>query len=611
MPISKPFWSPQPQDVNSGHPRVWQIRITNRVSKRSRAEFNDSVNLHVRIIVNRGRKVESLPDYAEKTQRACCKDCCDNVPHTVCKGLAVFVEAIVPKSYSISLNFLLLIACALLATQPAFSNSLKESLEETVEVPRMELQAIRDELQYLRQRDAQREATDEAIIQQLANEGSWVTSQCSWGKQVHCDSITCGSELGSGCCDTCCGAGNCCCGSKCCCSGACSSCLCPTPTAPCIDCPHVSTLNPYFNVSVFGTLTADLLFNEGRPITSGTPYFMTPGPLPGRKVNTFDLHARQSTLGAVLSGPQLGDWQTGGQVLAVFYNDNVLADKYGVLPMLAFGEMRNADWRFAAGLQFDVFNPLLPTILPFSALSASGNSGNAFRGQVRLERFINPSDAVQWTLQTALSAPLPTTIDPTFGLSEDNGWPNVEARIAVALGAPQGAGAAALRPFELGFSGVVGQIRTTPLPPDPQVVADVWGVGTDLRWRVNDLFGVAAEFHSGQGLGTYNGAVLQTINRDTLQAIRSSGGWCELYAYLTPCLHSHWGCGIDDPNDGDVDADPLALGRTRNETYFANLLWDLNKSLRLGFEFTWRETEYLVLDNNDGAGYHTQFRWSF
>ena len=170
---------------------------------------------------------------------------------------------------------------------------------------------------------------------------------------------------------------------------------------------------------------------------------------------------------------------------------------------------------FAAGLQFDVFNPLAPTILPFSALSASGNSGNAFRGQVRLERVFTPSNDVQWTLQGALSEPIPTTIDPTFRISEDNGWPNVECRIALGLGCPRGAGAAGTRPFELGFSGIVGQIRTTLVPPDPQVATDVWGIGTDLRWRVNELFGFAAEFYSGQGLGTYNGAILQTVNSDT------------------------------------------------------------------------------------------------
>jgi hypothetical protein len=158
----------------------------------------------------------------------------------------------------------------------------------------------------------------------------------------------------------------------------------------------------------------------------------------------------------------------------------------------------------------------------------------------------------------------------------------------------------------LGISGVVGQIRTT----DPfvrQVVADVWGVSTDFYWKVTDRFGIGGELFTGQTLGTYNAGVLQNINADTLEGIESSGGWIELFTYWTQCVHSHLGYGIDDPQDSDV----VLTGRTRNETYFANTLWDINPTFRVGFELTWRETQYRALPDNDGVGFHTQFQWAF
>lgn len=508
---------------------------------------------------------------------------------------------------SVQFGRFLAIGSLLVVIAPAFAQSPTAAQDQMVTVPREQLDAIQKELQYLRERDAEREAQQDAIVKQISHERSWIATECSWGEDVECGSIGCGSMCGgSDCCGTC---GNGCCGGGCCGFFDCYSCCCPTPEAPCVECPRVSTLNPYFNVSVFGTLTADMVFNGRRPVAPGTPYFLAPGPVLGRDQQTFDLHARQSSLGAAFVGPQWNGWQTGGQVLGVFYNSNVLADQYGFLPMLAYGEMKNDRWRFAAGLQFDVFNPVAPTILPFSALCASGNSGNAFRGQVRAERYFNPSGDVQWTLQAALGNPVPTTIDPTFGISEDNGWPNVEGRIALALGSPDAA--TAVRPFEVGFSGVVGQLRTTPVTADPQVVTDVWGVGSDIRWRVNDIFGFVAEVYSGQGLGTYNGAILQTVNRETFESIRSTGGFFEGYVYLTPCVHTHLGYGIDDPQDNDVSLDPTNLARIRNETYFANLLWDVNKTLRIGFEYTYRETEYAALPGNQGSGYHGQFRWSF
>ena len=49
----------------------------------------------------------------------------------------------------------------------------------------------------------------------------------------------------------------------------------------------------------------------------------------------------------------------------------------------------------------------------------------------------------------------------------------------------------------------------------------------------------------------------------------------------------------------------------RNETYFANLIWDVTKSFRLAGEFTYRKTAYTVLPNNDGVGFQTQVQFKF
>jgi len=466
----------------------------------------------------------------------------------------------------------------------------------TVVVPRRRLTAIEQELRYLRARDAERQVWERSIVDRLpstgvvlaggSEEGGKVAEPTSPSGKAHQKSGWTGKS-----CDCYCG---------------CYPCQCPLPEAPCLDCPHVSTLGPCFNIHLFGALKLDMLFGSARALSPGTPFFLFPGPSPGFDDNYVSVHARQSTLGAAFTGPQFHGLQSGGMVIAMFFNDSVVADQYGLLPLQAFGELRNQDWRFAAGLQFDVFSPGMPTVLPFSALSASGNAGNAFRGQLRLERFVHVSPEKQWTLQVALSEPISSTIDPAFRALEDNGWPNIEGRVALELGPIEGAGLAAKRPIEIGISGVVGQIRTTE-PLIRQVVADVWGVSCDFRWRINQIFGVQGEVFTGKTLGTYNAGVLQNINTVTLQGIRSSGGFGEMYLYWTPCLHSHFGYGIDNPHDRDVNAG----GQLRNSTIFANLLWDLNSTFRIGVEFTWRETDYKLLPDNEGAGFHTQFQWAF
>jgi len=401
---------------------------------------------------------------------------------------------------------------------------------------------------------------------------------------------------------------NCC--QDCCPRRHCLSCQCPSEPAPCLECPHVSTLQPYWNVNIFGALVTDMLFSTSRPIAAGTPFLLAPDSPVGLDTNTFDLHARQTSLGAVLSGPEVCGLRAGGLVLVNFYDNSVIIDRYGILPIQAFGELKNQDWRIAAGLQFDVLTPRAPNVLPFSYLAGTGNPGNNFRGQVRLERYLRPSSDAQWTIQMALSEPISTAFSPDLSLTEDNGWPNVEGRLMLGLGEAEQVGLEPVRPFEIGVSGVFGQVRRT--AAGVRVIDEVWGIGLDFRWKATERFGIQGELIHGQGLGTYNAGILQTTNAETFQAVRTSGGWIEGWYYWTPCVHSHVGYAIDDPLDGDLaTVNPLTSAPVRNETYFANVLWDITTTIRLGFEFTWRDTAYDKVLDAEGAGFHTQFRWTF
>ncbi len=368
----------------------------------------------------------------------------------------------------------------------------------------------------------------------------------------------------------------------------------------------VLTVTEDVKIILGGAITADFLYNTARLVAPGTPFFLTPDSPFGFEQDTFDAHARQTALYAIISGPEVCGFESGGLILVNLYNDALVADRYGLLPIQAYGQLKNDEWRFAAGFQLDIFNPLNPTILPFSLLLTSGNTG-AFRGQARVERYFYPTAGSQITLIAGIGEPIPTTLSPDFDISEDNGWPNVEGRIALGLGPIIGEGLLARRPFEAGVSGLVGEIRTTTLD-GLRVVADVWGFGTDLRWAITDRFGIQGEFFVGETLGTYGGAIFQNINSLTLEGIQGVGAWGELYFYLLPeVLHTHIGYGIDDPLDRDLA--PLQI--VRNETYFANLIWDVTRYFRVAWEFTYRETSYKVLRDNDGVGFHTQFQWKF
>lgn len=378
--------------------------------------------------------------------------------------------------------------------------------------------------------------------------------------------------------------------------------------------PPVTLLRPHSRLKVFGSVDTLAVVSTARPFPAGMPLFLLPDSPTGLDTNTFDLHARQSSLGAIVAGPDLGDFESGATMLTFLQNDNLTADDYGLLVYYAYGELKNDRWRFAAGLQQDVFNPVSPTVVYLTKLYASGNSGS-YRGQLRAERFLQEGDLFGATLQGALSEPLSSlVIDEATRIEEDNGWPNVEGRVEFGVGKRKGES----RPLEVGFSGVVGQFRTTrtvladPSTLPPRAVIDTWGVGADLEWRPSDVWGTRAEFFHGQGLGEYNGGIGQSFNATDFREIRATGGYGEVYLYLTSDVHTHVGYGVDDPRDGDLAATQIR----RNETFFVNTIWDVNRSLQVSFEIDYRRTAFTEFQpgafrDADAVVFATRLLWQF
>lgn len=368
------------------------------------------------------------------------------------------------------------------------------------------------------------------------------------------------------------------------------------------------------------TLGVDFLAvaSTKRTFPRGLPLLVLPDSPFGASTNTFSAHARQSFINASLSGPTIGDFQLGGNVLAFFQNDNLTSDDYGLLVYFAYGELKNESWRFAAGLQQDVFNPVSPTVLYLTKLYASGNTGS-YRGQFRIERFFESTHGLNVTTQFALSDPLSFLVTDDLGrVTEDNGWPNVEARIQFDLGEKLMVRGAETTPIRIGASSLIGQIRTVSTilgPPSslpPRSIIDVWGLGADIQIAIGERLGFVAEFFGGQGLGDYNGGILQSSNIATLDPVRSIGGFGELYYYFDPTVHCHAGYGIDDPRDSDLA--PIQM--LRNESFYATLIWDISKSLQLGLEIDYRKTSYTKFLPNafldaDAVVFGSKLQWRF
>jgi X-X-X-Leu-X-X-Gly heptad repeat protein len=369
----------------------------------------------------------------------------------------------------------------------------------------------------------------------------------------------------------------------------------------------VTTANKEYGakIALFGAFSGEMLFAEERPVIPSAITLIAPDF--GNDTQTGEVHAKSSFLGAAVIGPQVGSFQVGGLGLAYFYGEIVDRDVPGLFLARLYGELKNDFWRFSVGLDGDVVVPLAPTTINWSIANGVGNMGYQ-RAQFRVERYICPYDNSQWTLQFALTDPTVTSFadfDLLEGLQESNGWPNLEGRVVWGWGPRCELAGETKRTVEVGLSGVVGELRRTGL--GPPAIADVWACGLDAEVRFTDRIGFKGELFTGQTIGTYNAAIVQNFNANR-EGIRSSGGWGEVYVYWTPCLHSHFGYCIDNPRDSDLTQ---GLPR-RNELVFGNIIWDMTRSIELGFELSHWDTEYMApLQGNDSMVYHTRVRIKF
>ncbi len=372
----------------------------------------------------------------------------------------------------------------------------------------------------------------------------------------------------------------------------------------------VSMLNGESKLKLFAQFSAIGQAATTRPFPAGGTLFLLPPSATGARTNTFDVHARQTAFGASLSGPEVMGFTPGAYFLGFIQNDNLTSDAYGFLPFNAYGELKNERWRFAAGLMNDVFNPVKPTMISLLNLFASGNTGS-FRGQMRAENYFKPDDAFQLTTQFSIGEPVASVLSSNRVI-EDNGWPNVEGRIATGLGVVTPlAGGRKQRAVEFGASGLIGQMRSASVTSAAgglplRSTIDVWGLGADAQVAITDHFGVSGEFFTGQGLGEYSGGIGQTFGNN-LRAIRTTGGWGEAYYYLTDSLHLHAGYGLDTAARGDLNAGQLV----RNQTYYTNLVWDVSKVLQVSFEVDYRKTSFVGLRDAEGVLFISQFLWRF
>ena len=350
----------------------------------------------------------------------------------------------------------------------------------------------------------------------------------------------------------------------------------------------------------------NVAFESSRTATGAFTLFVQSETLQGEP--SFIINARATRLGFDVTGPVILGANTTGKIEFDFTGLAETENRSGVLLRQAYGEFKIDGFRFLAGQTWDVISPLIPNTVNYAVGWAGGNIGYR-RAQIRGERFCELPAGHKLTVQASLDRSIVSDFAGAPDIQgEDAGWPTVMGRVA--LSAPQRAAGQWFA--EAGLSGHIGQegvdFKTTPLTDDSRFLS--WSFNADLRFGIDKVWGVQGEFFLGDVLGTFLGGINQGIDPVTRQGIHSIGGWGEFWFYVTPQVHVHTGCGIDDPDNNDLGFAPDGR-RSQNQFFFANTWLDITPKFDVGGELSWWKTQFIGLEKGEAVRAEVAFRYNF
>jgi hypothetical protein len=365
--------------------------------------------------------------------------------------------------------------------------------------------------------------------------------------------------------------------------------------------PLLTLADSSLRVYMGGRVKVTSLISEKRTFPNGTAFLLLPEDATGEEAS-FDVNARASNLWFKFDGPKLGDFKLGGMMF-FYFTASLTSENYGILPSLLYVDLTSDKWRFALGQQMDVFALRIPEMVDnYFAMAISGCAGNSSRGQLRAEHFIRTRNGGTVTLTAAFSEPITTYISPDFrNNTADAGIPNVEAAVRYSSALDPSAWVN-YNSVELGVSVIKGTYRVFKNDASGNNIRvnkpNVWGIAGEAGLRLSKRFGLQGEIYTGQALGNYLGAIYQTTKGEFDDEIRSTGFWAEGAYYWKKNLQSRFGYGQDVCNKEDLKGG----GIQKNQTLFANVIWEINRVFQVSAEPTWRKTTYLGLRDNSGLG---------
>jgi len=330
--------------------------------------------------------------------------------------------------------------------------------------------------------------------------------------------------------------------------------------------------------------------------------------------NKFTLNYRQSRIGFDFWKYYAG-YKVFGKIEMDFYYKDMDNDNHAPLrARRVYAGIERGTWQLLAGLDWQTISQLYPHTLHFLPLIYMGNP--AFRMiQIRATKWF---DLEGGRLKLQVAAEQPYSFGSTVNVNppgdddpgNDAGFPGVEARVAYEtkiFGQPA-------------LIALWGHYSQEEYDLDKgEEDADSYSLGLEVKVPVPLPFArkafVLGEIWTGSNFdGYYSASVDQGVRFRlpgnnkfstsydktalSIDEVEAVGGWIELEIFWTPKLVTHFGWGVDNPDNDDLDG--VDKARLQQQAYFANFLYRINKAIAVGGEYMYIDCDYRESYGDDG-----------
>ena len=336
--------------------------------------------------------------------------------------------------------------------------------------------------------------------------------------------------------------------------------------------------NSRLPLKIFGTIISNTFLNTGEANWLDIPNLVPPAPDASVRKGSFSSTMRQSRLGAIIEGPEIGSMKATGLISVDLFGGipNFQTGQTMGIPRLlyAFARLEGERTAFEVGQDHMILAPKNPTSLAAMAFPDLYRSGNLYlrAPQARVEQLIGAGDAVELQITGGILAPIGgdfasesfTFVPPNLA-GERSRRPALQARVALRSRPRADASGPA---WEVGVSGHQGRERFAAKSRRS------WASAVDFDVRAGRV-GLGGEWFVGRNIDAFGGSLGQLA--------KSAGGFLEGRLTASRRLEFNGGFGTDRLFDRDVLPAPL-IG---NNSSFANAVYQFSPEVALSFEHRW------------------------